>query len=167
MPHVRIENVVSVCQCVPPEDVPVQKPGRNEKRRRQVSSGELLHTLVDGARIRIIESDRNARSGAAGLIDSIERHDLGRCYKQVELLRELSLRNEKRALSRGWLAIGNDAVIGEDQALPTESPLRQPPDGGPGDYALYRLLQETVHVLTIATRARQPAGSCQSCTLVC
>jgi hypothetical protein len=94
IPNGLIEDFALARKRIPPEDMAVHAAWSDEDRGGKVSLGELLHALVYGAGVSIIERDRDAGAPVTRLVDLIERRDIGLGSEHVELHGEISLGNE-------------------------------------------------------------------------
>src|SRR6267142_825827 len=145
--HVSIQLPARRGKRVPPEDVSLEPPWRDEDRGRKRTLRELAHSLAHRSAIRVVQRNGYARPTVAVLIDLIEGSNVRNFADHVELGGEVALSDEERSLSTLLRSVRHDAVIGQNQALPSYSGSGYLADPRRGKDAFDRLLQTRVHSL--------------------
>src|SRR5258706_5274050 len=143
--HVSIQLPALRGKRIPPEDVSLEPPWRDEDRGRKRTLHELAHSLAHRSAIRVVQRNGYARPTVSVLIDLIEGSNVRKFGDHVELSGEVALSDEKRSLSTLLRAVGLNAVIGQNQALPSYSGSGYLADPRGGKDAFDRPLQTWVH----------------------
>src|SRR6266550_625935 len=119
--HVSIQLPALRGKRIPPEDVSLEPPWRDEDRSRKCTLHELAHSLAHRSAIRVVQRNGYARPTVSVLIDLIEGSNVRNFGDHVELGGEVALSDEERSLSTLLRSVGLNTVIGQNQALPSYS----------------------------------------------
>ena len=125
--------------------MPVEAGGGDENGCRQPALDELPYAVAHRAAIRVVDGDCHSRPTVAFFIESIERRYVRDLGQHIELVREIALGDEQRAFAICKRPIGNDPVIGEDQALVANPVLGQRADSRRREQDFDTSFQESAH----------------------